>query len=145
MSVGAGEVWSGVGTPSGGWCAAVAARRTLSQKGSDPALAEEEHTQMMSNILNDLHLYQRLISMQLRAQAQYKINLAIDIGTYLSVTGLEFVSLLIYLGPFHSLLGWSLGEVALLYAVTAISFGLAELFGAGIDAFPETIRRGEFD
>src|SRR5438105_13598473 len=27
VSVGAGAVWSGVGTPSGGWCAAVAARR----------------------------------------------------------------------------------------------------------------------
>lgn len=33
----------------------------------------------------------------------------------------------------------------MLYAITSMSFGLAELFGAGIDAFDETIRRGEFD
>jgi len=100
---------------------------------------------MIGNVLSDLRLYQRLVGMQLRAQAQYKINLVIDIGTYLCVTGLEFAALLIVLSPFPSLLGWKVGEVAMLYALTAMSFGLAELFGAGIDAFPETIRRGEFD
>ena len=33
----------------------------------------------------------------------------------------------------------------MLYAITSMSFGMAELFGAGIDVFDETIRRGEFD
>ncbi len=100
---------------------------------------------MMSNILVDLRLYRHLVAMQLRAQLQYKINVLIDIVTYLSVTSLEFVPVLIYFGPFPTLLGWKVGEVALLYAITSMSFGLAELFGAGIDAFEETIRRGEFD
>jgi ABC-2 type transport system permease protein len=43
------------------------------------------------------------------------------------------------------LLGWKVGEVALLYGVMSISFGFAEMFGAGIDLFPDTIRLGEFD
>src|SRR5579859_4765392 len=100
---------------------------------------------MASNMLADMRLYRHLIAMQLRAQMQYKINVLIDIITYLSVTGLEFVPVLIYFGPFPSLLGLKVGEVAMLYAITSMSFGLAELFGAGIDAFDETIRRGEFD
>lgn len=100
---------------------------------------------MMSNLLLDLRLYRRLVAMQLRAQLQYKMNMFIDIATYLSVTSLEFVPVLIYFGSFPSLLGWKVGEVALLFAITSMSFGLAELFGAGIDAFDETIRRGEFD
>lgn len=99
----------------------------------------------MNNILVDLRLYCRLVVMQLRAQMQYKVNVFIDIITYLCVTGLEFVAVLIYFGPFSTLGGWNVGEVSMLYAITSMSFGMAELFGAGIDGFDETIRRGEFD
>ncbi len=79
---------------------------------------------MISNLLLDLRLYRRLIAMQLRAQLQYKMNVFIDIATYLSVTGLEFVPILIYFGSFPSLLGWKVGEVALLFAITSITEGL---------------------
>lgn len=100
---------------------------------------------MLGALGDDLRLYHRLIGMQLRAQAQYKASLIIDIGTYFAVTGLEFVALLIVYGPFPTLLGWKVGEVALLYGLTSIGFGLAETIGAGIDGFADTIRRGEFD
>jgi ABC-2 type transport system permease protein len=100
---------------------------------------------MLNNMLGDLRLYLRLIGMQLRAQIQYKVNLLIDIGTYFLITGLEFAAIMLLFGTFPSILGWRIGEVALLYSFTSISFGLAELFGAGIDAFDITIRRGEFD
>ena len=99
----------------------------------------------MNAIASDLQLYRRLIVMQVRAQLQYKINLVVDILTYLSVTGLEFLTMLIYFVQFPTMLGWHIGEVAMLAAVTSFSFGLAELFGAGIDVFDETIRRGDFD
>src|SRR5262249_21389800 len=44
-----------------------------------------------------------------------------------------------------TLLGWRVGEVALLFAITSLAFGLAELFGGGIDAFSEMVRQGDFD
>ncbi len=100
---------------------------------------------MMSNLLNDLRLYRRLIAMQLRTQAQYKFNLLIDIGAYLFVTTMEFFGVLFYFGSFNSILGWKIGEIALLSAVASFGFGLAEMIGAGIDSFDMTIRRGEFD
>lgn len=99
----------------------------------------------MQEILSDLRLYRRLIAMQIRGQMQYKINVVIDILTYFVVTGLEFVTILLYFIPFPTMLGWHVGEVAMLSAVTSFSFGMAELFGAGIDVFDETIRQGEFD
>ena len=99
----------------------------------------------MKDILYDLQLYRRLIAMQVRAQLQYKANIVIDILTYFFVTGLEFVTTLLYFVPFPTLLGWHVGEVALLAAVTSFGFGLAELFGSGIDTFDVTIRLGEFD
>jgi ABC-2 type transport system permease protein len=100
---------------------------------------------MINNILSDLRLYHRLVVMQIRAQAQYKIDMLTDIITYFAITSLEFVGLLLFFGPFPSILGWKVGEVALLYAVMSIGFGLSELIGAGIDSFDITIRRGEFD
>src|SRR6266699_3295639 len=100
---------------------------------------------MISNILIDLRLYRRLIGMQLRTQAQYKFNLLIDIGTYLFVTTMEFFGVLFYFGSFKSILGWNIGEVALLTATASFGFGLAEMIGSGIDSFDMTIRRGEFD
>ncbi len=93
----------------------------------------------------ELCLYGRLVLMQWRAQMQYKVDLVIDILTTFLLCGLEFASLLLYFVPFPTLLGWHVGEVALLSAVTSLGFGLAELLGSGIDSFAEIIRRGEFD
>ena len=100
---------------------------------------------MIENIASDLLLYMHFLGMLIRSQAQYKMNVAVDIGASFAITSLEFVAVLIYFGKIPTMLGWSVGEVAMLYAVMSISFGLAEMFGAGIDAFSDTIRLGEFD
>lgn len=100
---------------------------------------------MLRDLLGEARLYRRLIGMQIRAQTQYKFALAVDIVTYFLVTILEFLSILVIFSRFPTLLGWSLGEVALLFAMTSLSFGLSELIGAGIDNFPDMIRRGDFD
>lgn len=100
---------------------------------------------MFFTLFVEARLYMRLVAMQLRVQMQYKIDLVLDILTYFLVTTLDFCTLLIYFVPFPTLLGWRIGEVALLGAVTALGFGLAELFGGGIDNFDTLIRRGDFD
>lgn len=96
-------------------------------------------------LLSDFQLYLRFIWMQIRAQMQYKLNLVVDILSMMVVTLLEFAAVLLFFGPFPTMLGWKVGEVALLYAVVSIGFGIAELVGAGIDEFDVIIRRGEFD
>ena len=100
---------------------------------------------MMKSILNDAWLYRRLITMQIRSQLQYKMNVLMDIVSYFAVTSGEFLAIVLYFGPFPTLLGWKVGEVALLCGVMSISFGFAEMLGAGIDNFADTVRLGEFD
>jgi ABC-2 type transport system permease protein len=100
---------------------------------------------MLRSLRSDFRLYWLLISIQFKAQTQYKTNLLIDIVTYFGVTTLEFASLLLFFIPFPSILGWHVGEVALLSAIISISFGLSELVGAGIDNFSQLITQGEFD
>ncbi|GAC1354383.1 MAG: ABC transporter permease [Ktedonobacteraceae bacterium] len=100
---------------------------------------------MRHAIVDDIRLYWYLIGIQIRTQLQYKANLAIDIGTFFLTTSFEFLGVLVIFGPFPSLLGWKIGEVAFLAAVMSISFGFAEMLGSGIDNFSQTIRLGEFD
>ena len=100
---------------------------------------------MMRHIIDDIRLYWHLIGIQMRTQMQYKANLAIDIGTFFLTTACEFLGVLVIFGPFPSLLGWRIGEVALLASVMSVSFGIAEMMGAGIDNFSQIIRLGEFD
>ena len=100
---------------------------------------------MIASLLTEARLYLHLVAMQLRAQMQYKADLVLDILTYFIVTALEFGTLLIYFVPFPTMLGWGVGEVALLTSVVSIGFGLAELFGGGIDNFDTIVRQGDFD
>lgn len=93
----------------------------------------------------DLRLYGRLIGMQIRSQLQYRVTVMIDIFTYLAVTGLEYIAVVLYYSRFPTILGWKVGEVTLLAALVSIGYGIAELVGAGIDSFDQIIRRGEFD
>ena len=97
------------------------------------------------DLANDLHLYRRFVGGRLRAQMQYRASFMV----MLIVTGLglltELIAIVILLNRFDDLAGWSVGEVALLYGLASVSFGLAEMAGAGFDAFPTMIRRGEFD
>lgn len=100
---------------------------------------------MRQALLNDIRLYWHLLGIQIQIQLQYKANLIIDIVTTFLTTACEFLGVLVIFGPFPSLLGWKIGEVAFLASVMAISFGLAEMLGSGIDNFSQTIRLGEFD
>lgn len=100
---------------------------------------------MFYSLLLDVQLYTRLVAMQLRSQMQYKLDMMLDILTYFLITTLEFGAILLYFVPFPTMLGWQVGEVAMLSAVASIGFGLAELFGGGISDFDEVIRLGDFD
>ena len=100
---------------------------------------------MFSGLLEDIRLYKHLIGMQIRAQAQYKVDLALGILTMLLFTCLEFMAVLLFFTQFPRLGDWSVGDVALLAAIMALGAGIAEVIGAGVDTFDKIIRLGEFD
>ncbi len=124
-------------------------RQRLAGAFAGAALQLGERTERARTMLQTLRtegaLYLRLIGMAVRAQMQYKVDLTVNVVTYFLVTLAEFTQIFLVFSAFATLGGWRAGEVALLYSVTSISFGLAELFGAGIDTFPDIVRKGEFD
>ena len=93
-----------------------------------------------------LVLYWRLIRASIRSQMQYKTSFVLEMFSFMALTGLEFVAMAIIVTRFGNIAGWTLHELALLYGLGAMSFGIAEMAGRGFDRpFEIMIQRGTFD
>jgi ABC-2 type transport system permease protein len=93
-----------------------------------------------------ISLYLRLIGAKIRSQMQYKASFVLDVVGFAMTTGIEFAVVAILLGRFESVGGWSLAEVALLYGLSSIGFGFAEMVARGFDSpFERMMRAGAFD
>lgn len=111
---------------------------TLARSGDEPTSAS-------ADILADLSLYLHLTAADVRAQMQYKASFLINVvGSFFSLL-LEFAVILVLFGRFPQMAGWSVGEVAFLYGLASMSFGLAEMVSGGFDRFSTLIVQGTFD
>jgi ABC-2 type transport system permease protein len=99
----------------------------------------------LARFVQDAALYRLMTGSRLRSQMQYRESFLVMLVVSFFGVMTELLAILLLFNRFDDLIGWSVGEVAFLYGLASVSFGLAELFGAGFDNFPETIRRGEFD
>lgn len=93
-----------------------------------------------------LAIYLRLIGARIRSQMQYKTSFWLDLLGTAASTGMDFVVLFMLLQRFELVGGWRLHEIGLLYGLTSISFGLAEMIGRGFDSpFERLMQHGDFD
>lgn len=93
-----------------------------------------------------MRLYLTLIGARIRAQLQYRISFVLDIISFGAMTTVELAVIGALLSRFPSIGGWSFREVALLYGLTAIAFGTAEMIARGFDApFERMMQQGSFD
>jgi ABC-2 type transport system permease protein len=78
---------------------------------------------------------------------QYRTSFLLEIGGTALITILEYASLALVFNRFGTLKGWSLGQVALLYGLAELSFGIMDLVFSGFDPgfFGLQVRRGSFD
>lgn len=95
--------------------------------------------------LNHGRVYLRLIGAQLRGQLQYRASFVLMLASSFASTFIELVAIVILFGTFHDLAGWRVGEVALLYGLISVAFGITELFGEGFESASRLVRAGEFD
>jgi len=94
-----------------------------------------------------LGMYHRLLSVQLRSQMQYRVSFWLDLSGTAVITLFEFASLALVFDRFGDLGGWTLGEVALLYGIVNLSFGLSNMVFGGFNPsqFGQQVRLGTFD
>jgi viologen exporter family transport system permease protein len=90
-------------------------------------------------------LYRRLVGAHVRSQLQYRLSFALNFVGVALITLLDFVAILIIFQQVSALGGWTVEEVALLYGIACVSFGVADLAIGHLDLFPNMIREGTFD
>jgi ABC-2 type transport system permease protein len=97
--------------------------------------------------VNTLTLYRRLVGARVRSQMQYRTSFFMDTLSAFLGTLVNFVALAAVISRFGGIGGWTLGEVAFLYGLAEVSFGLMDLVWGGYDYdfFSPVIRTGQFD
>ena len=90
-------------------------------------------------------VYRRLVAARIRADWQYRTSFVLFLLAQTLVAGLDFAAILVIFENVDALAGWSVREVAFLYAASGLSFGLADLVVSPIDRAPDHIRAGTFD
>jgi ABC-2 type transport system permease protein len=93
-------------------------------------------------------LYRKLIGAQVRSQMQYRTSFVLESIAQFVGNVLDFVVVIIFFARMPALGGWTLPEIALLYGLSSVAFGLSDMVIAGFDyAYfgPNMVRLGEFD
>ena len=112
---------------------------------ADAALATTNPPATEGPLRRNARLWWHLAGARVRSDLQYRASLALfTVGTF-AITGLEFVTVVVFFTQVPALAGWTLPEVAFLYATSGISFGLADVAVGSVEKVSQRIRTGGFD
>jgi ABC-2 type transport system permease protein len=89
--------------------------------------------------------YVALVRSRVAAQASYRASFLIELGSQIALVLVEFVEVYVVFHQVDSLGGFDFAEVALMYGLAAVGFGLADLAVGHVDRLPFYLRTGTFD
>jgi ABC-2 type transport system permease protein len=92
-----------------------------------------------------LGIYRRLVGARIRSQLQYRLSFALNLVGAALGSFLDFAAILVLFEQVDALGEWSVAEVAVLYAISSLSFALTDLTIGHLDLLPRMIREGDFD
>jgi ABC-2 type transport system permease protein len=93
----------------------------------------------------DLAVYGRLARAQVRSQLSYRGSFAINLVAQALAQCSDLIVIVIVFGRVSSLGGFDFHAVLLFYALSGLSFGLADMSVGSIERLPSYIRTGTFD
>ena len=95
--------------------------------------------------MGDLALVRVLLGARIRADWQYRTSFILFLLSQTLVAGLDLAVIAVLFTKIDALAGWSVGEVAMLYAVAGLGFGMADLFVSQVEEASRYIKLGTFD
>ena len=90
-------------------------------------------------------IYRRLLGARLRSDWQYRASFILLAITQGLVASLDLAVIAVVFGQVDALAGWSGAEVALLYGLGGLAFGLGDLFVSQVEYVARHIKAGTFD
>lgn len=99
----------------------------------------------MSEVVSTLAIYRRLVGARIRADWQYRTSFFLFIAGQALIASADFFVIAVIFASVDELAGWSMAEVAFLYGVSGIAFGLGDLFVSPVEQAARHIKAGTFD
>ncbi|WP_372462941.1 ABC transporter permease [Streptomyces parvulus] len=96
-------------------------------------------------VLEGLRAYGLIAAMWIRSTMAYRTSFVLMTVANFAMTVLDFVAILLMFSQVDALGGWSLAEVAFLYGVSGVSFGLADLAVGSMERLGRRVRDGTLD
>ncbi|MFB7654536.1 MULTISPECIES: ABC transporter permease [unclassified Streptomyces] len=96
-------------------------------------------------VAEGVRTYGLIATMWIRSTMAYRTSFALTTFGNFAATALDFVAVLLMFSRVDALGGWSLGEVAFLYGVAGVSFGLADLAVGSMERLGRRVRDGTLD
>jgi viologen exporter family transport system permease protein len=92
-----------------------------------------------------LAIYARLVGARVRADWQYRTSFLLYLAGQTVVACADFAVIAVIFTEVDQLAGWSATEVAFLYGVSGLAFGLGDLFVSPVELAADHIKAGTFD
>lgn len=92
-----------------------------------------------------LQVWRRLVGARIRADWQYRTSFALFVLSQTLIATLDLAVVAAIFGQVDSLAGWSGVEVALLFGLAGVAFGLADLLVSQVEEASRHIKAGTFD
>ncbi|MFJ6082959.1 ABC transporter permease [Streptomyces sp. NPDC092369] len=86
-----------------------------------------------------------IAAMWMRSTMAYRASFVMTTFANFAVTGLDFVAILLMFSRVDVLGGWPLAEVAFLYGLSSVAFGLADLAIGSMERLGQRVRDGTLD
>ena len=100
---------------------------------------------MVERVLRAPSQYWMLILMWVRSSMAYPASFVLMLVSSMLITVMDFVAVVLMFSHISSFGGFSLAEMALLYATASMTLGFADLFTGSIERVGERVRTGTFD
>lgn len=96
-------------------------------------------------MINIIYIYIRLATASIKSRMEYRGSFFIFMGTLLAFYTAQVLTIGVVINRFHSIGGWTMGEMAFLYSLLILSQGLVSSLFNGLIDFSTQVREGLYD